>query len=90
LPNPQPYTRSRSRRRRPPRRYLEAFAAAASLAPVVERFFDEALVMAEDSSIRSNRLALLGQLRDEFGRLGDFLPDPALAAQTVRRCTTIA
>jgi glycyl-tRNA synthetase beta chain len=50
----------------------EAFAAAADLAPVVERFFEDVLVMAEDSSIRANRLALLGQVRDEVGRLGDF------------------
>ena len=53
-----------------------AFEAAASLAPVVERFFDEVLVMAEDSAVRANRLALLGQLRDEVGRLGDFSQIP--------------
>ncbi len=49
----------------------EAFASAAALAPAVERFFDEVLVMAEDSAIRANRLALLSQVRDEVGRLGD-------------------
>ena len=54
----------------------DAFAAAAELAPVVERFFDEILVMAEDSAIRANRLALLGQVRDEVGRLGDFSQIP--------------
>ena len=54
----------------------EAFAAAAKLAPVVERFFEEVLVMAEDSAIRANRLALLAQVRDEVGRLGDFSQIP--------------
>jgi glycyl-tRNA synthetase beta chain len=54
----------------------EAFVAAAELAPVVERFFEEVLVMAEDSSIRANRLALLGQVRDEVGRLGDLSQIP--------------
>jgi glycyl-tRNA synthetase beta chain len=54
----------------------QAFAAAATLAPVVERFFDEVLVMAEDSAIKANRLALLSQVRDEVGRLGDFSQIP--------------
>ena len=54
----------------------KAFAAAATLAPVVERFFDEVLVMAEDSAIKANRLALLGQVRDEVGHLGDFSQIP--------------
>jgi glycyl-tRNA synthetase beta chain len=57
-------------------RDAKAFAAAATLAPVVERFFDEVLVMAEDSAIKANRLALLGQVRDEVGRLGDFSQIP--------------
>jgi glycyl-tRNA synthetase beta chain len=54
----------------------QAFAAAADLAPVVERFFEDVLVMAEDSAIRANRLALLAQVRDEVGRLGDFSQIP--------------
>ncbi len=53
-----------------------AFDAAAELAPVVERFFEEVLVMAEDNAIRTNRLALLAQVRDEVGRLGDFSQIP--------------
>jgi glycyl-tRNA synthetase beta chain len=47
-----------------------ALAAAARLAPVVERFFDEVLVMAEDPKLRSNRLRLLLDVRDVVGRLG--------------------
>jgi len=53
-----------------------AFAAAASLAPVVERFFVEVLVMAEDANVRENRLRLLLDLRDTVGILGDFSQIP--------------
>jgi glycyl-tRNA synthetase beta chain len=53
-----------------------AFEAAATLAPVVERFFDEVLVMAEDASVRTNRLRLLSELRDAVGALGDFSEIP--------------
>ncbi len=53
-----------------------AFSSAAALAPAVDRFFEEVLVMAPDSAIRANRLALLGQVRDEIGRLGDFSQIP--------------
>jgi glycyl-tRNA synthetase beta chain len=53
-----------------------AFAAVRALAPVVERFFDEVLVMAEDHALRENRLRLLLALRDEVGALGDFSQIP--------------
>jgi glycyl-tRNA synthetase beta chain len=53
-----------------------AFAAARALAPVVERFFDEVLVMAEDGALRENRLRLLLAVRDEVGALGDFSQIP--------------
>jgi len=53
-----------------------AFAAAESLAPIVERFFDEVLVMAEDPAVRANRLRLLLDLRDAVGALGDFSQIP--------------
>jgi glycyl-tRNA synthetase beta chain len=51
-------------------------AEAASLAPLVERFFDEVLVMAEDEAVRANRLRLLLDLRDRVGRLGDLSQIP--------------
>ncbi|MGE5689956.1 MAG: glycine--tRNA ligase subunit beta, partial [Pseudomonadota bacterium] len=51
-------------------------SSAASLAPLMERFFEEVLVMAEDERVRTNRLALLGAVRDEVGRLGDLLQIP--------------
>jgi len=46
-------------------------APAATLAPPVNRFFDEVLVMAEDERVRANRLRLLLDVRDKLGRLGD-------------------
>jgi glycyl-tRNA synthetase beta chain len=48
------------------------FDAAARLAPVVERFFDEVLVMDPDEAVRANRLRLLRDVRDRVGLLGDF------------------
>ncbi len=53
-----------------------AFAAAAGLAPVVDRFFDEVLVMTDDDRLRMNRLRLLLDLRDTVGYLGDFSQIP--------------
>ena len=48
-----------------------SLASAATLAPVLERFFQDVLVMAEDERLRANRLALLAAVRDRVGRLGD-------------------
>jgi glycyl-tRNA synthetase beta chain len=44
--------------------YREAFAAIAGLQPVVAKFFDDVLVMADDEKLRSARLALVARLRD--------------------------
>ena len=46
--------------------------AAATLAPHVNRYFDDVLVMADDPAVRANRLRLLLDVRDALGRLGDF------------------
>jgi glycyl-tRNA synthetase beta chain len=48
------------------------FDGAAALAPVVERFFDDVLVLDPDEAVRANRLRLLRDLRDRVGALGDF------------------
>jgi glycyl-tRNA synthetase beta chain len=53
-------------------RYREALEVIAGLRPVVDRFFDEVLVMAEDAAIRNNRLTLLSQLLREFSTIADF------------------
>jgi glycyl-tRNA synthetase beta chain len=56
--------------------FSEALAAAAELAPPVDRFFDEVLVMDEDERLRANRLRLLLDVRDAVGALGDFSQIP--------------
>jgi glycyl-tRNA synthetase beta chain len=54
----------------------KALESGAVLAPVMERFFDEVLVMDEDPAVRGNRLRLLLDVRDTLGRLGDFSQIP--------------
>ena len=44
--------------------YREAFSGIAALQPSVAKFFDDVLVMADDVSVRSARLALVATLRD--------------------------
>jgi glycyl-tRNA synthetase beta chain len=53
-----------------------ALESGAALAPVMERFFEEVLVMAEDEAVRANRLRLLLDVRDTLGALGDFSQIP--------------
>ena len=53
-----------------------ALESGAELAPVMERFYDEVLVMAEDEAVRANRLRLLLDVRDTLGALGDFSQIP--------------
>jgi glycyl-tRNA synthetase beta chain len=53
-----------------------ALESGAQLAPLMERFFDEVLVMAEDDAVRANRLRLLLDVRDTLGALGDFSQIP--------------
>ncbi len=53
-----------------------ALAAAAELAAPLDRFFEDVLVMAEDTAIRANRLRLLVDVRETLGRLGDFAQIP--------------
>jgi len=53
-----------------------ALAAAAELGEPVDRFFEDVLVMAEDSSVRANRLRLLLDVRDALGLVGDFAQIP--------------
>jgi glycyl-tRNA synthetase beta chain len=39
---------------------------------VVDRFFDEVMVMAENPAVRKNRLELLAELLREFTTIADF------------------
>ncbi len=51
--------------------YKEAFSEIAGLQPVVARFFDDVLVMADDADLRAARLALVAALRDLILELAD-------------------
>ncbi|SIS40489.1 glycine--tRNA ligase subunit beta [Neptunomonas antarctica] len=51
--------------------YTHALAELASLQADVDAFFDSVMVMADDESVRNNRLALLSNLRDLFLRTAD-------------------
>jgi glycyl-tRNA synthetase beta chain len=50
------------------RRALESFAA---MAPELETFFDEVMVMVDDPSVRSNRMSLLRKVGNAVGRIAD-------------------
>jgi glycyl-tRNA synthetase beta chain len=52
-------------------RYLDAFTDLASLRSPIDRFFDTVLVMADDESVRKNRLRLLGRIVDRVESLAD-------------------
>jgi len=52
-------------------RYEEALEALAGLQAPVDRFFEEVMVMADDSAVRNNRLALLQRLRNLFLGVAD-------------------
>lgn len=49
-----------------------AFTAIAEIKEPVDRFFDEVMVMTDDTEMRRNRLALLKGISDLFARLADF------------------
>jgi glycyl-tRNA synthetase beta chain len=51
--------------------YTGALTQLASLREDVDRFFDHVMVMADDSRVRNNRLALLSTMRDLFLDIAD-------------------
>jgi glycyl-tRNA synthetase beta chain len=51
--------------------YREAFTAIAGLQPVVAKFFDDVLVMADDERLRTARLGLVATLRDLILSIAD-------------------
>ncbi len=51
--------------------YTDALAALAGLQAPVDQFFDDVMVMADDESVRNNRLALLSSLRELFLQVAD-------------------
>lgn len=52
--------------------YASATARVAELRPIVDKFFDDVLVMAEDEGIRRNRLALMAEVAGLFSPVADF------------------
>ncbi len=58
--------------RRTGREYQRALEEISTLRPVVDRFFDKVLVMAEDRAVRQNRLRLLKKLDELFSGIADF------------------
>ena len=61
------------------RDYTASLRTIAALRPVLDRYFDTILVMAEDRSVRSNRLAFLARMLENVSTIADFAavaPDP--------------
>lgn len=52
--------------------YREIFLEISQLRPLVDRFFDKVLVMAEKEILRRNRLALLKEIEDYISQIVDF------------------
>jgi glycyl-tRNA synthetase beta chain len=42
------------------------------LRPLIDSFFDDVVVLTEEPEIRTNRLALLKRVIDDFGGIADF------------------
>ena len=53
------------------REYTQGLEKLAAMRPVVDAFFDQVLVMADDDAVRQNRLALLSELRALFLKVAD-------------------
>jgi glycyl-tRNA synthetase beta chain len=53
------------------RDYRRAFTEIGALQPLVAKFFDDVLVMAEDPQLREARLSLVGRLRDRILEIAD-------------------
>jgi glycyl-tRNA synthetase beta chain len=51
--------------------FASALRVLAAAKPAVDRYFDDVMVMAEDPSIRANRLALLRGVADTMNRVAD-------------------
>jgi glycyl-tRNA synthetase beta chain len=52
--------------------YDLALSHTASLRPMLDRFFDEVMVMVDDERVRANRLAILSKLCTSFSTIADF------------------
>jgi glycyl-tRNA synthetase beta chain len=52
--------------------YMQGLQGMARIRPILDRFYDEVMVMDEDPVLRKNRLSLMKLLSDAFGRFADF------------------
>ncbi len=52
-------------------KYTEALSELAQLKDVVDQFFDDVMVMADDEALKNNRIALLSQLQGRFMQVAD-------------------
>lgn len=53
------------------REYKRALESFAAMAPELETFFDEVMVMVEDEAVRRNRMSLLRRIGDAVSRIAD-------------------
>ncbi|WP_198263102.1 glycine--tRNA ligase subunit beta [sulfur-oxidizing endosymbiont of Gigantopelta aegis] len=51
--------------------YTQALTELSELRTVVDTFFDDVMVMADDEALKNNRIALLGQLQGQFIQVAD-------------------
>lgn len=52
--------------------YEKLIAKLEAATPIIEKFFDDVLVMDKDENIKENRISLLGNLKVKFFEIGDF------------------
>ncbi len=52
--------------------YFRALQRIAAIRPIVDMFFEEVLVMADDRDLQENRLAILKEVADLFSGIADF------------------
>jgi glycyl-tRNA synthetase beta chain len=54
------------------RQYREAIQLIAALRPVIDKFFDKVLIMAEDPQLRQSRLDLIAMVLGNFSTIANF------------------
>src|SRR5271157_1557886 len=67
-----PVVASNVRQLREQRNYVAALTEISTLRQPIDLFFDKVMVMVDDDRVRSNRLALLQTLLNEFSTIADF------------------
>jgi glycyl-tRNA synthetase beta chain len=54
------------------RNYREAIQRIASLRPIIDKFFEKVMIMAEDPQLRQSRLDLIAMVLGSFSDIADF------------------